>query len=74
MMLMTLINGEGNTDISKLLLLSSLSKGDLANNPMAMAMLMKDGNSDFSTLAMMSMLNGSNPFAKTTKKATTTRE
>ena len=74
MMLMTLINGEGNTDISKLLLLSSLSKGDLANNPMAMAMLMKDGNSDFSTIAMMSMLNGSNPFAKTTKKTTTTRE
>lgn len=74
MMLMTLINGEGNTDISKLLLLSSLSKGDLASNPMAMAMLMKDGNSDFSTLAMMSMLNGSNPFAKTTKKTTTTKE
>lgn len=74
MMLMTLINGERNTDISKLLLLSSLSKGDLASNPMAMAMLMKDGNSDFSTLAMMSMLNGSNPFAKTTKKTTTTKE
>lgn len=74
MMLMTLINGEGTNDISKLLLLSSLSKGDLANNPMALAMLMKDGKSDLSTIAMLSMINGTNPFAKASKKSNASKE
>lgn len=69
MMLMALINGEGNGDISKLLLLSSLTKGEGFNNPMLMSMLLKDDSkSDLSTFAMMSMLgNGTNPFAPKAK-------
>ena len=65
MMLMTLISGEGNMDLSKLMLFSSLSKGEGFNNPMLMSMLLKDDSkSDLSTFAMMSMLgNGTNPFA-----------
>ena len=71
MMLMALIGGEGNGDISKLLLFSSLSKGEGFNNPLLMSMLLKDDSkSDLSTFAMMSMLgNGSNPFAPKAPKA-----
>lgn len=71
MMLMALIGGDGNTDISKLLLFSSLSKGEGLNNPMLMSMLLKDDNkNDLSTFAMMSMLgNGNNPFAPKAPKA-----
>lgn len=70
MMLMALISGDGNTDISKLMLFSSLSKGEGLNNPMLMSMLLKDDNkNDLSTFAMMSMLgNGSNPFAPKASK------
>lgn len=70
MMLMALISGDGNTDISKLLLFSSLSKGEGLNNPMLVSMLLKDDNkNDLSTFAMMSMLgNGNNPFAPKTSK------
>ena len=57
-------------DFGKFLLMSSMSKGDLASNPMLMTFLMKDGKSDLSTLAMMSMFNnGTNPFAPAKKKA-----
>ena len=71
MMLMALISGDGNTDISKLMLFSSLSKGEGFNNPMLMSMLLKDDSkSDLSTFAMMSMLgNGTNPFAPKAPKA-----
>ena len=71
MMLMALIGGEGNTDISKLMLFSSLSKGEGFNNPLLMSMLLKDDSkSDLSTFAMMSMLgNGTNPFAPKAPKA-----
>lgn len=64
MMLMALINGEGNGDISKLLLMSSLAKGETMNNPMMLSMLLKDNDkTDLSTIAMMSMFgNGINPF------------
>ena len=65
MMLMALMEGK-NSDLSQLMLFSSLSKGDLGSNPMALAMLLKDGKDDgaLSTLAMMSMFNsGTNPFA-----------
>lgn len=64
MMLMALINGEGNGDISKLLLMSSLTKGEVMNNPMMLSMLLKDNDkTDLSTIAMMSMFsNGINPF------------
>ena len=44
---------------------NAMSKGDFANNPMAMAFLM-NGNSDgddFSKFAMLSMMTGKNPFA-----------
>lgn len=71
MMLMALMNDDKDMDISKLLLLSSLSKGDMASNPMLMTMLLKDDSkSDLSTFAMISMLgNGTNPFTpKTAKK------
>lgn len=77
MMLMALIGGEGNTDISKLMLFSSLSKGEGFNNPLLMSMLLKDDSkSDLSTFAMMSMLgNGTNPFApKATNKDTKDKE
>ena len=67
MMLMALMGEDNDTDFGKFLLMSSMSKGDLASNPMLMTFLMKDGKSDLSTLAMMSMLsNGNNPFATTT--------
>ena len=53
-----------------MLLFSSLAKGDMASNPMLMAMLLKDDSkADFSTFAMMSMLgNGTNPLAPKAKK------
>ena len=67
MMLMALMGEDNDTDFGKFLLMSSMSKGDLASNPMLMTFLMKDGKSDLSTLAMMSMFsNGNNPFATTT--------
>jgi hypothetical protein len=65
MMLMALMDGK-NSDLTQLMLMNSLSKGDLASNPMALAMLLKGdkGDSSLSTLAMMSMFNnGTNPFA-----------
>ena len=65
MMLMALMEGK-NSDLSQLMLFSSLSKGDLGSNPMALAMLLKGDKEDntLSTLAMMSMFNnGTNPFA-----------
>lgn len=69
MVLMALINGDKDTDISKLMLLSSLGNTDLASNPLLLSVLMKDGKSDLATLAMMSALNGNNIFgAKATKK------
>lgn len=76
MMLMALIGGEGNGDISKLLLFSSLSKGEGFNNPLLMSMLLKDDSkNDLSTFAMMSMLgNGTNPFAPKAPKAKETKE
>lgn len=66
LMLMTLMSGEGNGDLSKMLMMSSLTKGDLGTNPMMLAMMLKDGDdkTDLSTLAMMSMMTGgTNPFA-----------
>lgn len=77
MMLMALMNDSKDNDLTKMMLLSSLSKGDLASNPMLLTMLMKDdGKTDFSTFAMMSMLgNGSNPFApKASKKEAKPKE
>ncbi len=65
MMIMALMEGK-NSDLSQLMLFSSLSKGDLGSNPMALAMLLKGDKEDntLSTLAMMSMFNnGTNPFA-----------
>lgn len=65
MMLMALMDNK-NSDLSQLLLLTSLSKGDLGSNPMALAMLLKGDKSDnsLSTIALMSMFNnGTNPFA-----------
>ena len=70
MMLMALMGDDKDSDISKFMLMSSMSKGDFASNPMLMTFLMKDGNSDLSTLAMMSMFNnGTNPFVPAKKKA-----
>jgi hypothetical protein len=77
MMLMALMGDSKDGDLSKLMLLSSLSKGDLGSNPMLLSMLMKDDSkSDFSTFALMSMLgNGTNPFApKAAKKKAETKE
>ena len=74
MMLMALMNG-GNSDLTQLMLLSSMSKGDFASNPMALAMLMKGDKSEdsLSTIALMSIFNkGANPF--TAKKTKTNRE
>lgn len=64
MMLMSLINSD-RTDMSKLLMFNAMSKGDFANNPMAMAFLMNGNNDgdDFSKFAMLSMMTGKNPFA-----------
>lgn len=73
MMLMALMEGK-NSDLTQLMLLTSLSKGDLGSNPMALAMMLKGDKSDdaLSTIALMSMFsNGTNPFAP--KKATTTK-
>lgn len=64
MMLMMLMDGK-NSDLSNIMLMNSLTKGDLGSNPMALAMLLKGDKSDsaLSTLAMMSMFNnGVNPF------------
>lgn len=77
MMLMALMGDSKDGDLSKLMLLSSLSKGDLGSNPMLLSMLMKDDSkSDFSTFALMSMLgNGTNPFApKAPKKKPENKE
>ena len=79
LMLMSLINSDKDTDMSKLLLMSSLSNGDAMNNPMLMSMLLKDGDSsDLSSIMMMSMMSGGqNPFApkapKTTKASAKTQ-
>lgn len=73
MMLMALMEGS-NSDLTQMMLFSSLSNGDLGSNPMALAMMLKGdkGNDSLSTIAMLSMLNnGTNPFApkkKETKK------
>jgi len=72
LMLMALMDGK-NSDLTQLMLLSSLNKGDLGSNPMALAMLMKgDKSSDsLSTIALMSMFNnGTNPFAPKRNKTT----
>lgn len=71
MMLMALMNGDKDSDLSNLLLMSSMGNGDFASNPMLMALLMKKGNkTDMSDLLMLSMLNGNNnPFTGKTKKA-----
>jgi hypothetical protein len=66
LMLMTLMGGEGSNDLSKMLMMTSLTKGELGTNPMMLAMMLSDGGdkSDLSTLAMMSMMTGgTNPFA-----------
>jgi hypothetical protein len=63
---MTLMGGEGSNDLSKMLMMTSLTKGELGTNPMMLAMMLNDGGdkSDLSTLAMMSMMTGgTNPFA-----------
>lgn len=73
MMLMALMDNK-NSDLSQLMLLTSLSKGDLGNNPMALAMLLKGDKSDnsLSTIALMSMFNnGTNPFAPKKKTSRT---
>lgn len=65
MMLMALMDGK-DSDLTQLMLLSSLNKGELGSNPMALAMLLKGdkGNDSLSTIALMSMFNnGTNPFA-----------
>ena len=70
MMLMALMGDNKDSDLSTLMLMSNLGKGDFASNPMLLSFLMKDGKSDLSTLAMMSMFNnGTNPFAPAKKKA-----
>lgn len=74
MMLMALMEGK-NSDLSQLMLLSSLSNGELGSNPMALAMMLKGDKSDdtMSTIALMSMFNnGTNPFAPK-KKVTNTK-
>ena len=72
LMLMALMDGK-DSDLTQLMLLSSLNKGELGNNPMALAMLLKGdkGNDSLSTIALMSMFNnGTNPFAPKKNKAT----
>lgn len=74
MMLMALIEGK-SSDLTQLMLFSSMSKGDLGSNPMALAMMLKGDNGDdsLSTIALMSMLNnGTNPFAPKKKETKTT--
>lgn len=73
MMLMALMEGK-STDLTQLMLFSSLSKGDLGSNPMALAMMLKgdNGNDSLSTIALMSMFNnGTNPFAPKKKETKT---
>lgn len=72
LMLMALMDGK-DSDLTQLMLLSSLNKGELGNNPMALAMLLKGdkGSDSLSTIALMSMFNnGTNPFAPKKNKAT----
>lgn len=72
LMLMALMDGK-NSDLTQLMLLSSLNKGELGNNPMALAMLLKGdkGSDSLSTIALMSMFNnGTNPFTPKKTKAT----
>lgn len=72
MMLMALMEGK-NSDLTQMMLFSSLSNGDLGSNPMALAMLLKSDKNDdsLSTIAMMSMFNnGTNPFAPKKAKET----
>ena len=74
MMLMALMDG-GSNDLTQLMLLNSLNKGELGNNPMALAMLLKGdkGNDNLSAIALMSIFNnGASPF--TPKKNKTTKE
>lgn len=74
MMLMALIEGK-SSDLTQLMLFSSMSKGDLGSNPMALAMMLKGDNGDdsLSTIALMSMFNnGTNPFAPKKKETKTT--
>lgn len=73
MMLMALMEGK-NSDLTQLMLLSSLNNGDLGSNPMALAMMLKGDKSDdsLSTIALMSMFNnGTNPFAPKKKETKT---
>ena len=72
LMLMALMDGK-DSDLTQLMLLSSLNKGELGNNPMALAMLLKGdkGSDSLSTIALMSMFNnGTNPFTPKKTKAT----
>lgn len=74
MMLMALMEGK-NSDLTQLMLLSSLNNGELGSNPMALAMMLKGdkGNDGLSTIALMSMFNnGTNPFAPKKKENKTT--
>lgn len=71
MMLMALMEGK-NSDLTQLMLMSSLNNGDLGSNPMALAMMLKGDKSEdsLSTIALMSMFNnGTNPFAPKKKEA-----
>ena len=73
MMLMALMEGK-NSDLTQLMLLSSLNNGELGSNPMALAMMLKGDKSDdsLSTIALMSMFNnGTNPFAPKKKETKT---
>lgn len=78
MMLMALMEGK-NSDLTQMMLFSSMSNGDLGSNPMALAMMLNGdkSNDSLSTIALMSMFNnGTNPFApkkaKANKKETNT--
>lgn len=74
MMLMALMEGK-NSDLTQLMLLSSLNNGELGSNPMALAMMLKGdkGDDSLSTIALMSMFNnGTNPFAPKKKETKTT--
>ena len=74
MMLMALMEGK-SSDLTQLMLFSSMSKGDLGSNPMALAMMLKGdkGDDSLSTIALMSMFNnGTNPFAPKKKETKTT--
>ena len=71
MMLMALMEGK-NSDLTQMMLFSSLSNGDLGSNPMALAMMLNGdkSNDSLSTIALMSMFNGgTNPFAPKKKEA-----